>query len=368
VADLTRSTPLPPITRLDDRLQCRRCVRLRRLLRSQFANLLPRYNQAFVALRPVAEPLDLDKYYDIYDITELDLREAAMGCSEDEFDDPDSLKVLKTYVARYQTARKVLLCCLLALDANGEKADFGRWSSAVDEIRALLSLTLLAENRLRHVLDEEPVTPVAARLPLTPGRERWRAHVRRVNTLSTGIRGLQAKMHLLREESDKTLEASENAAELGPSLLVQYEAIGADLKLLLQDWEEGRTTLARSIDRNEKRRSTMSSASELFSPAVSLSGTSVDDSPAAALRALAGQNVGLGDELSASEAEEVFEAVAIPRRPRASLTREERIAKVHEERVRSESSREARQANTHMLRELESVIRLRPKGERRADG
>jgi hypothetical protein len=66
-------------------------------------------------------------------------------------------------------------------------------------------------------------------------------------------------------------------------------------------------------------------------------------------------------EFSVSDAEEVFEAVAIPRQ-RSTLTREERISKMKEERVRRESMKSRTEANTHMLRELESVINMRPRG------
>jgi CHASE3 domain sensor protein len=49
-------------------------------------------------------------------------------------------------------------------------------------------------------------------------------------------------------------------------------------------------------------------------------------------------------------------------RQRSTLTREERVAKMKEGRVRRESVKDKAEANTRMLRELESVINLRPKG------
>jgi hypothetical protein len=65
------------------------------------------------------------------------------------------LRVLKILVARLHIIRKVFLCCLLALEADGGKPDFLRWSSAVDEINALASVTGEAEERLRRILGEE---------------------------------------------------------------------------------------------------------------------------------------------------------------------------------------------------------------------
>jgi hypothetical protein len=199
---------------------------------------------------------------------------------------------------------------------------------------------------------------------LTPGRERWRVQLRKLNSLSTGIRGLQAKLQLLREESDRTLNESDDISELGGSLMAQYDSIGVDLKSLMQAWEEGKAALASGIDRNEKR---LSSMSTLLSPTISLSGlTSVEEGGALeALKALNGDSPSTLDFSSPreSENEEIFEAVAKPVRPRSIFSREERIAKMREERERKELIREKAEANRGMLRELEMVINLRPRGQ-----
>lgn len=179
--------------------------------------------------------------------------------------------------------------------------------------------------------------------------------------MSSGIRGLQAKLQVLREESDKNLNESEDVSEMGNDLMGQYESIGVDLKALMQEWEAGKAALANNIDRNEKRISAVSSG--MLSPAMSWGGlTSVDESgsPARALKILNGE-MDVSSSSASSDVEEVFEAVAMPRQ-RSSLTREERIVKMKEDRAKRETLREKSDANTHMLRELESVINLRPKG------
>jgi hypothetical protein len=78
--------------------------------------------------------MDLEKYYDIYDISDVDFDEAMLGYSETEFEDVESLRALKILAARFHTTRKVFLCCLMALDAHGGKPDFLRWSTAIDEL------------------------------------------------------------------------------------------------------------------------------------------------------------------------------------------------------------------------------------------
>lgn len=186
--------------------------------------------------------------------------------------------------------------------------------------------------------------------------------LRKLGSLSHGIRGLQAKMHVLREESEKSLDGTVDVAELGSYLLAQYDSIGNDLRVLMQEWESGRVTLVSHIDRTGRRLSQLSGDSR--SPAVSLDGsTLVGGSPADALRALNGEDTSQSSaDLDAlEEEEEVFEAVAAPL-PRSTLTREERIAKMKEDRAKASLARDKAQANTHMMKELESVINLRPRG------
>lgn len=125
------------------------------MLRICFADVIPCYKQACNVLKPLAEQMDLEKYYDIYDISDMDYSEAMLGYSDTEFEDLDSLRVLKILAARLHTIRKVFLCSLLALDAHGGKLDFLRWRMAVDEIHAVGNTTSKAIERLRSILNEE---------------------------------------------------------------------------------------------------------------------------------------------------------------------------------------------------------------------
>ena len=117
--------------------------------------MIPRCTQAYEVLKPFTEQLDLEKYYDIYDIGDVDFNEAMVGYSESEFEDFESLRTLKILAARFHTGRKIFLCCLMALDAHGGKPDFLRWSTAIDEIHGVCAVTGSAEERLRRILSEE---------------------------------------------------------------------------------------------------------------------------------------------------------------------------------------------------------------------
>ncbi|PHH85485.1 hypothetical protein CDD83_343 [Cordyceps sp. RAO-2017] len=354
------SAPLPPISRLEDRSQGRKCVRLRRTLKASFGDVLTKYSQASDTIKAFSEQTELEKYYDMYDISDFDMSDALQGYNEAELEDAESLRTLKILAARFHTRRKMLLCGLLALDVSDEAAELVRWQAAAGALQSLNMCTKASYEKVRAILSEEESFPIppSPKGPLTPGRERWRSQLRKLNSLSTGIRGLQAKLHLLREESDRALDDSNDISELGPSLLSQYESIGVDLKELMTAWEEGKTALALGIDRNEKR---LSSMSTVLSPTSSLSGlTTVEEGNAAdALKALTGESPTRSEAPEADTAE-VFEAVARPR-PRSLLTREERLAKMRDDREQQAQARQQLDATRGMLRELETVISQRPR-------
>jgi len=355
---------------------------LRKVIKDRLSEMIANYTPVLTAIKGFSEQLDLEKYYDVYDISDFDISDAMTDFSETDLEDTESLRFLKIAAARFHTIRRILLCALLALEATGDNKDFMRWSTALEGMRKLNELTRDGYERLRLIFNEEESKETASplfrprmltraafptipdtKLPLTPGRERRRSQLKKLNSLSTGIRGLQAKLALLREESERTLNEAEDVSELGPSLMAQYESIGQDLKILTQTWEEGKSALATGIDRNEKR---LSSLSTLLSPASSLSGlTTVEEGGTLeAFKALTGESPplsGLDSSRGDSDEAEVFEAVALPARPRSLFTREERIVKMKEDREKREVARDKAEASRGMLRELEMVINLRPK-------
>lgn len=360
--------PMPPISRIDERGQARRCQRLRRSLWAAYATMIPILARECQTLRRHVQEEDIEKYLDVYEISNPDLQEAALGYDESEFEDIESIKALRAWQYRFSTLRRVYLCSLLALQADGGKADFSRWGAVVDSMILVAAPTGERSEKFNQVLAEEEqfVIPSPNKLQPTPGRENLRNSVRKLSGLSQGIRGLQAKMQVLREETNKSLEDTEDVTELGGHLMVQYDSIGADLRSLIQAWETGRNALALNISRHERRISQASSG--LRSPVPSLGGlTAVDEgSPSDALRALNGetlspspqQSAPPSDQGSASD-DEVFEAIAIPK-TRVTMSREERMLKIQTDRARQAALREQREASNNMLRELESVINLRP--------
>ena len=154
---MSRSAPLPPISRIEDRSQTRRCGRLRKALKQRFADMIKNYIQVTTAVKGLSEQLDLEKYYDVYDITDFDVSDAMQGFPEDvaATEEAESLRVLKIAAARFHTIRKLLLCALLAFEATGDNSDFVRWSTAAQCLNQLSTLTGECYERLRLILSDE---------------------------------------------------------------------------------------------------------------------------------------------------------------------------------------------------------------------
>jgi len=98
----------------------------------------------------------LEKYYDMYDIQLADVEEAELGFENNEdLGDLESLKALKTLLHRLHAIRRVFLCSLLAIDADGGYSDCTRWGLAVEQLRSLGNLIAELAGELRKILTEE---------------------------------------------------------------------------------------------------------------------------------------------------------------------------------------------------------------------
>lgn len=130
-------------------------MRLRKALNRSFAAVLLTYSQVSDVVGGFSEQTELEKYYDMYDVSDLDISDVRQGYNEAEFDDIESLRTLKILAARFHTTRKMLLCALLALDASGDGSDYLRWTAAVEALRNVNVSTKAAYDKLRVILGEE---------------------------------------------------------------------------------------------------------------------------------------------------------------------------------------------------------------------
>lgn len=117
--------------------------------------MLERYIQSQNSLRPLTNEANLVKYWDIYDIAIDDLETIESSLSNQEMEDQYSLRSLRDLFGKLYSVRKSVLCCLLALSADGGGSDIARWSSAVEEMRELAAVTGASMTKMTNILNEE---------------------------------------------------------------------------------------------------------------------------------------------------------------------------------------------------------------------
>ena len=152
-----RSNPIPPVSRLENNSQIRSCARLRRALRRILDSMFAPHYRAYASLKAHAVELDLEKYFDIYEISRIDMEDAAVIATTDlvGLEAADTLQDLRLGAQKLHVVKKMILCTLLALNADGGQSDFPRWSAAIE---AMKDLSLLMAKMVAHmdkILDEE---------------------------------------------------------------------------------------------------------------------------------------------------------------------------------------------------------------------
>ncbi|KAI0483233.1 Mysoin-binding motif of peroxisomes-domain-containing protein [Xylariaceae sp. FL0804] len=344
-------------------------VELREAVQVSLMEVIPAYYQAALTIWAFAEQTELLQLQSQYQFTVADVVQRFQSFSNPTGNvNTIELQTLKDSAFLFHDIRKVFLCGLLALHVDGKNADRLRFTTVAEAFKELNVATKQAYNRVRDILTEKDYqqlspSPRSPRTPQAPGKNRWRHQVQRLSSMTANIRSVQAKLHLLREESSRALNEADDIADLGPLFMSQYDSVGQDLRELMEAWQSGKAALASGIDRNEKRLSSMSST--LMSPASTMSGRTIAeedydelDGPDGAFKKLNGDTSSPA-ELDMGAEPEVFEAVSVPR-PRSMLSREERLRKMKEDRIAKEQSRGRISEHRSMLNELQNVIGQRP--------
>jgi hypothetical protein len=357
------------VTMFEDRpshQQVRRCSRLRRLLHEIYAQSIPIIIKSCQALKDLVPLDDVERYMEIYEVSEADVQEAFSGAVVSEVDDQESLRALRAVHLRFAILRRVFMCSMLSLDANGNKRDLKSWSVMVATMEYLAIMTVEWVDRLNNMIKDDDkfiATPSTPTHRTSPEKERYRQQLRKANELAAELRTMQAKLFVLRDDVTRILDGSGSLATIPTLFINQAESIGQDIRNLHQTYDNWKTALnPPSSDGN--RRISLTSSAGLRSP-ISLGGLwSVDEltasgNPADALRILSGESS--GSEMSprgSSADEEVFEAVGLPR-SRKVMTKEDKINWLQEEESKRAHARESRLTTNNMMRELESVIKDR---------
>lgn len=373
------STPLPPVSRLEEKKAVRRCRDLRTQLVDTLTLLITLYVESHNVLQAFVVPQDLHRYHDIYEISLAEYSDAIKIANESSEEARASLRELRFALRLHAVARKVFLCDLLALRTTHGWHRVRQWRSVQSLLRELEEETYSRQANLSTELHQEEYgsdSPLRQRgrrsdMTLTPTgisptrSQHYQMQLRKFEDVAQSIRGLSAKLHVLREEMSGLTAANTDEAVVSAVLSKHYENLGTDIRALQVDWERGRNAMLLSVSTDQSSRPGSLSPRTPMSPSPSLGGlTVVDGGPAEALRLLNGDDRSSRSSDATLYDEEVFEAMSKPlprqRQSMAGLTRDEKIAKLNEDRKKRATLQEQADTTTNMLRELQMVIKHKP--------
>ncbi|KAJ9613999.1 hypothetical protein H2200_002135 [Cladophialophora chaetospira] len=368
--------PLPPVSRLEDAQSPNSCRELRSTLGHALTTSIVRCVEAHNDIQPYVRDIDLWRYHDIYEVSMQEYTDAVAVVNETPLDTRNSLKELRYQFRLHLIARKVLLCDLLALYSGSTWYNIHQWrlvcrileafdgalSQASQYLHTAVVQEEYGEGRESFSQGETDPEPERDLIATTPQKRHTKAQIRRFDAVANTIRSMNAKVHLAREEIN-SMKMTDHPS-LSTTISGQYEQLGAEIRNALVEWEKGRNTMFLNVGTDSDRRLSRAS-SGMRSPASpspsSLGGlTIVDGGPAEAFKLLSGDERISYD--GAGVDEEVFEAVALPRKRMswAPMSREEKLNKLQEDRRKRQTMQEHAENTTSMLRELQMVIKHRP--------
>ena len=126
-------------------------------MKDTLPSLTSTYRQEWERLKPLAAAIDIDKYYDLYEISHTDVQEAeaVSAVTLDADVDLDTLKALRSGLQHLHLIRKLYLCSLLALNSDAEGSNMSVWAVATESMSSLASKTLQSTEKIEKFLTEE---------------------------------------------------------------------------------------------------------------------------------------------------------------------------------------------------------------------
>ena len=357
-------------------------------LRADISECIDAHN----AIHPHTIDTSLAQYHEIYDVSLPEFFQAVSWLNRVETNFPLTLKDLRILIESLYIARKVVLCDLLALAATAFLSNDRDHLNITDVLAILLSVTQESTKAIEESFDREtssdwsdlsaPILPEnrdtlteqshTCKESLDRDNEHLQMQMRRMASMADNIRALNARMHAFRHAVQQASSPPQDTSKLTTLLNSQHQQVGAELRSLLAEWEQGKRSMLLNVNGLDRHSRASSGLRSPVSPSPSLGGlTMVEDGPNDALRALNGDDAHngiakLSDLLNRDLEEEVYEAVSSPlsrkRHSMAAMSREERMTKIAEDRRKRATLQEHQDQTTNMLRELEMVIKHRPRG------
>ncbi|KAG2218957.1 hypothetical protein INT45_004649 [Circinella minor] len=377
------STPLSPISRIEQTSKSRRCTVLRNRLAAMLRRAFIVYEEAIIDLVDHVNKNNLSRLYDMYNVRSVASLSSIDVVEEDNSNDGVSVERLRTLAQLMHAKRRECMMQLLALDIMSEGHDSIRRDYENNWKRVNAILTKLVDETKGFVTDImdalqaelykpalESSAPQSSSFGSSATDNRLKPFLHRLSSLDQQMRTLEAKFYLCNDDIRQLTSATNNiddsnatsAEDLRERLKKEYMSIQKDFSQMVVEWEAGREALLGFLEPPELDPSPSSSASS------QKENNLVSPLPSPSLEAQQGESQKLFDseendgifDLPLPARASVFEAVAetiernATRRPTKS--RAERIAEMRVKREKEAHERSTKMDSQRMVHELKDVL------------
>ncbi|KAJ1978732.1 hypothetical protein H4R34_003095 [Dimargaris verticillata] len=348
------TTPLPPITRIEQGQPSRQCLQIRQTLRNALTQQFTQWNSIYTALSgPSLQHLHC--HFSEWQAEFAPwLESVTVMLVDGKYDDNDEvfdLQYLRSglaalYVYRQLYWKLLLSMCQNSLEPNPAPSPYLATICQVLECTPyLIQSTSLAIDHLQSTLDQDfAVKNTSSEAPF----------LRDLSQLNHTLRGMQAKIYLLHQLWTSTDSAVSDTADHARAY---HQALKQDIELLSIQWESGQIQLTRALSQAPQATRSMPSPSHLDEGPVDMSQECGSDGDTVTY------HYDTTMTLDSEGPEQVFEAEPEATRFNTAstpkLSRNERIRLQREKREQETLVQMAKQEKYSLMSELKGVLESR---------
>ncbi|KAK4520478.1 Malate dehydrogenase, cytoplasmic [Mucor velutinosus] len=359
------STPLSPISRIEQKSKNRKCVQLRNRLSAILRRAFIIYEEGIIDLMDVINRKNLSTLYEMYNVHSI----ASLSAMGEENGDVYSLDQLKKLAQIMHLKRRECMVHFLALGVMTDEHDSIRfdyqhgWRTVNDILDKLVNETEQFTKDIIEALDAEFYKPMNDfdKKKITSKIEdtRLKKFVHQLSSLEQQLRTMEAKIYLCSEDVQHlTLESSTD--DIREKLRHEYMSVQKGFESMASEWENGRVVLESYLAPTN-----VLPSSPIASPTLNAAATeeeSIEESEGKGI-ILDAEDVADILNLPLASKASVFEAIAgvVEKngKERSKKTRQERIEEMKLKRAKQTEERSARLDSQTMVHELKSVLHKR---------
>ncbi|KAL0090766.1 Mysoin-binding motif of peroxisomes-domain-containing protein [Phycomyces blakesleeanus] len=253
------STPLSPISRIEQTSKSRRCMALRQRLAGLLRKAFMVYEEAIMDLSDQVNKTNVSRLYEMYNVRSIASLSAVGSALDRDEEAPLGLDYLKQLAQLMHSKRRECMMQFLALDIMTEAHDSVRgdyengWHAVNMVLFRLVTETKAFATESKEALDNELCKPTATpetdapSMPASPVADgRLRQFIHRLSSLDQQIRTFEAKIYLCHDDIRHIRSATDD--ELKNHLLREYQSLQTDMSNIAIEWQMGRDALQQFLE------------------------------------------------------------------------------------------------------------------------